>query len=113
MPLVRRTRATLRKAEFGFLGVTVATRVQTPRRCGAPPSAGVFVLAFGVDRPFLTSWLTVGTKEALRPLQILRSQNNGRRGARPANRTAECSESPLRASNQAFCENPFVVAGLE
>jgi hypothetical protein len=25
----------LRSAEFGFFGVTVATRVQTPRRCGA------------------------------------------------------------------------------
>src|SRR5437868_1952002 len=35
MPLVRRTRATLRNAEFGFLGVTVYTRVQTPRFCGA------------------------------------------------------------------------------
>ncbi len=48
MPLVRRTRATLRRAEFGFLGVTVYTRVQTPRFCGAPRSAGVFVFAFGV-----------------------------------------------------------------
>jgi hypothetical protein len=27
----------LRSAEFGFFGVTVYTRVQTPRRCGAPP----------------------------------------------------------------------------
>ena len=35
MPLVSRTRAILRSAEFGFFGVTVATRVQTPRRCGA------------------------------------------------------------------------------
>ena len=34
MPLVRRTRATLRSAEFGFSGVVVYTRVQTPRRCG-------------------------------------------------------------------------------
>jgi hypothetical protein len=33
--LVKRTRAILRSAEFGFFGVTVATRVQTPRRCGA------------------------------------------------------------------------------
>ena len=35
MPLVSRTRATLRSAEFGFFGVVVYTRVQTPRRCGA------------------------------------------------------------------------------
>src|SRR6266513_2908487 len=33
MPLVRRTRATFRRAEFGFFGVIVYTRVQTPRRC--------------------------------------------------------------------------------
>lgn len=30
-PLVKRTRATLRNAEFGFLGVVVYTRVHTPR----------------------------------------------------------------------------------
>src|SRR5207248_9513163 len=60
MPFVRRTRATLRSAEFGFFGVCVNTRVQTPRRCGAPPRAGVFVFDFGAVRPFLTSWLTVG-----------------------------------------------------
>jgi hypothetical protein len=29
---VSRTRATLRSAEFGFFGVVVYTRVQTPRR---------------------------------------------------------------------------------
>ena len=33
-PFVKRTRAYLRKAEFGFLGVIVATRVHTPRFCG-------------------------------------------------------------------------------
>src|SRR5215471_20481977 len=37
------------------------TRVQTPRFCGAPRSAGVFVLDFGFSRPLRTSWLTVGT----------------------------------------------------
>jgi hypothetical protein len=36
MPLDRRTRATLRSAEFGFLGGIVFTWVQTPRFCGAP-----------------------------------------------------------------------------
>ena len=44
MPLVRRTRATLRRAEFGFLGVVVYTRVHTPRRCGEPFRAGVLAL---------------------------------------------------------------------
>src|SRR3954447_24722090 len=61
MPFVSRTRATFRSAEFGFFGVVVYTRVHTPRFCGAPRSAGVFVFALGVLRPFRTSWLTVGT----------------------------------------------------
>ena len=60
MPFVRRTRAALRRAEFGFLGVRVNTRVHTPRRCGAPARAGVFIRDFAATRPFLTSWLTVG-----------------------------------------------------
>src|SRR4029453_18681328 len=60
MPFVNRTRATLRRAEFGFLGVVVYTRVQTPRFWGAPRRAGVFVLLFGLTRPLRTSWLTVG-----------------------------------------------------
>ena len=40
MPDVSRTRATLRSAEFGFFGVSVKTRVHTPRRWGEPFSAG-------------------------------------------------------------------------
>ena len=55
MPLVRRTRATLRRAEFGFFGVTVYTRVQTPRFCGAPASAGVLVFACSGDLRLRTS----------------------------------------------------------
>jgi hypothetical protein len=55
MPLVSRTRATFRRAEFGFFGVVVYTRVQTPRFCGAPRSAGVFTFAFGATLPFRTS----------------------------------------------------------
>src|SRR6202167_4991708 len=61
-PLVRRTRATLRRAEFGFLGVNVYTRVHTPRRWGAPRRAGVFVFVCFVCRPFRTSWAIVGTR---------------------------------------------------
>src|SRR5215203_4189149 len=60
MPLVRRTRATLRSAEFGFFGVVVYTRVQTPRRWGEPFSAGVVVLTTLSSRPLRTSWLIVG-----------------------------------------------------
>src|SRR5665648_770389 len=61
MPPVRRTRATLRRAEFGFFGVVVYTRVHTPRRCGLPLSAGVLVLVTLSWRPLRTSWLIVGT----------------------------------------------------
>src|SRR3954465_2949919 len=60
MPLVSRTRATLRSAEFGFFGVVVYTRVQTPRRWGEPFSAGVLVFSTLSSRPLRTSWLIVG-----------------------------------------------------
>src|SRR4249919_2740568 len=59
MPLVRRTRATLRRAEFGFLGVVVYTRVHTPRRCGEPLRAGVLAFVALSCRPLRTSWLRV------------------------------------------------------
>jgi hypothetical protein len=55
MPFVSRTRATLRRAEFGFFGVVVYTRVHTPRFCGAPRSAGVFTFALEATLPFRTS----------------------------------------------------------
>src|SRR3954468_15710103 len=61
MPLVRRTRATLRSAEFGFLGVVVYTRVHTPRRWGLPLRAGVLVLSTLSSRPLRTSCWIVGT----------------------------------------------------
>ena len=62
MLLERRTRATFRSAEFGFFGVVVYTRVQTPRFCGQLCRAGdaVFVRAF--FRPLRTSWLMVGMR---------------------------------------------------
>src|SRR5215475_5328110 len=59
-PFVRRTLATLRSAEFGFLGVVVWTRVQTPRFCGEPASAGTLLLAGRRVRAFRTNWLIVG-----------------------------------------------------
>src|SRR5215813_11937607 len=70
MPLVSRTRAILRRAEFGFFGVTVATRVQTPRRCGAATRfflpwpdfrPGVDIFFFLWVRPLRTSWFVFGT----------------------------------------------------
>jgi hypothetical protein len=39
-PFVRRTRATFLKAEFGFFGVVVYTRVQTPLFWGLFCNAG-------------------------------------------------------------------------
>src|SRR5262245_37506160 len=60
MPLVRRTRATFRSAEFGFFGVCVNTLTQTPRFCGLTWSAGLFVLVTIFVRPWRTSWLMVG-----------------------------------------------------
>src|SRR5512144_1117059 len=60
IPFVRRTRATLRSAELGFFGVVVYTRVQTPRFCGAPASAGTLLRDGGEDLGLRTSWLIVG-----------------------------------------------------
>src|SRR6266850_2204510 len=65
IPLVSRTRATFRSAEFGFLGVVVYTRVHTPRFCGDPRSAGAPVFVFSRRRPWRTSWFNVGTLNLL------------------------------------------------
>src|SRR5580698_7912146 len=58
---VKRTRATLRSAEFGFFGVCVYTRMHTPRFSGQPASAGDFVFIRTASRPILTSCENVGT----------------------------------------------------
>src|SRR3954469_18992758 len=87
MPPEIRTRATLRSAEFGFLGVVVYTRVHTPRRCGAAtfflrplpdlrPGVDSF-LDFGV-RPLRTSWLVVG----MRRVMVAKSRRPPRPGGR-------------------------------
>ena len=54
-PLVNRTFATFRIAEFGFLGVRVMTWMQTPRRNGELPNAGDLDLRFNLLRPLRTS----------------------------------------------------------
>src|SRR6516225_2978481 len=59
-PLVRRTLATLRSAEFGFFGVVVYTRVQTPRFCGEACSAGAVLRDLSGCRGLAISWLIVG-----------------------------------------------------
>src|SRR5688572_2236694 len=84
MPLVRRTRAILRSAEFGFLGVIVRTCRQTPRFWGAPGietwrcrrlfqflrMAGALIFLIAGWRPWRTSWLIVGTKTLLLSLAV-------------------------------------------
>src|SRR6266852_1114861 len=63
MPLDRRTRATLRRAELGFLGVMILTCKQTPRFCGQPCRAGCFGLRYCCRRGLRTSWLIVGIEQ--------------------------------------------------
>src|SRR5205807_1858056 len=58
--LDRRTRATLRRAEFGFLGVMILTCKHTPFFCGQPCSAGCFGRRYCCTRGLRTSWLMVG-----------------------------------------------------
>jgi hypothetical protein len=70
IPLVSRTRATFRSAEFGFFGVEVYTRVQTPRFWGQLCNAGLAVFQRGGFRPLRTSWLKVGTNL---PLSLLKA----------------------------------------
>src|SRR5262245_6065 len=60
IPVVSRTRATFRRAELGFFGVCVKTRVQTPRRCGEDCRAGVVDFSGLVTRPLRTSCWMVG-----------------------------------------------------
>src|SRR5664279_2266736 len=68
--LVSLTRATFRSAEFGFFGVVVYTRVHTPRRCGLPLSAGVFVLPILSVRPLRTNCWIVGMCWRLLPSRL-------------------------------------------
>src|SRR5918999_2914672 len=96
IPFVSRTRATLRSAEFGFLGVVVYTRVQTPRFCGAPRRAGVFVLVFGATRPLRTSWLTVGTEP---PATFLHTTTVGGDHALPTGLTMGANVAQRRQTN--------------
>src|SRR5688500_12596520 len=102
MPFVRRTRATFRRAEFGFFGVCVITRVQTPRFWGAPRRAGVLVFDFGATRPLRTSWLTVGT-ELLRRVYATKL---GGGIAQPKPSRIVASRRPLRRLSGLRAEGP-------
>src|SRR5215831_5029903 len=58
--LDNRTRATLRRAELGFLGVMILTCRQTPFFCGQPCRAGCLGRRYCCTRGLRTSWLMVG-----------------------------------------------------
>ena len=98
IPLVSRTRATFLRAEFGFFGVEMKTRMQTPRLWGQPWRAGLSVLDPVLSRPFRTNWLNVGKSKPLFLAQK-RSQNHlsafdptgNPEADRPAGQPAECS----------------------
>src|SRR6202042_345895 len=66
-PLVRRTRHTLRSAEFGFFGVVVYTRVHTPRFCGEAASAGTLDFQAGSLRPVRINCVVVAINTFKRP----------------------------------------------
>src|SRR3954454_13746287 len=101
MPPEMRTRATLRSAEFGFFGVVVYTRVQTPRRCGAASLVlrplpdlrpGVASFFLGVTRPFRTSCELVGMRSgrvagAQAAAAVPRASSTGRYGTPTASAT--------------------------
>src|SRR3954468_23839143 len=102
-----RTRATLRSAEFGFLGVVVYTRVHTPRRCGAAtfflrplpdlrPGVDSF-FGFGL-RPLRMSWLVVGMRRRMVAGKDRRDPAALRpRGPPPGRRGRACTRGPDRA----------------
>src|SRR4051795_10813518 len=98
--LVSRTRQTLRSAEFGFFGVVVYTRVQTPRRCGAATRflrplpdfrPGVASFFFGALRPLRTSCEVVGIRRGTVAAARRRLRPPP---APPGRRTATCTRDP-------------------
>src|SRR6185369_4444893 len=86
MLFVRRTRHTLRSAEFGFFGVVVYTRRHTPRFCGHERSAGDAVRVLMTSLPRRISCCTVGIrkKTLLRPGKMRGPVLGEREGSRTA-----------------------------
>src|SRR5215510_4290506 len=100
MPEVRRTRATLRRAEFGFFGVVVNTRVQTPRRWGEPSSAGVLFFSTLSCRPFRTSCWIVGTTSPVSVCRVVKLTWNF---PDPRGRVCRILQTPARGGKAADC----------
>src|SRR5215472_7600853 len=109
--LVKRTRATFRSAEFGFLGVCVYTRMHTPRFSGQPINAGDLVLLRIPSLPRRISCANVGTvvPRFLRQLSQLIHARPPRNARRHILRTlALRANKHTRAHNNAerFTANP-------
>src|SRR3954447_913363 len=100
--LVSRTRATLRSAEFGFFGVVVYTRVQTPRRWGEPFRAGVLVLSILSCRPLRTSCWIVGMRPAISLVCVSAAYRTRRR----VSRDVASRHSPAVVLSQARFSGP-------
>ncbi len=95
-PFVNRTRATLRKAEFGFLGVVVYTRVHTPRFWGFPSRAGAFLRFPTCLRPLRTSWLIVGNQSPAGTGDRRRALRSARH-SKPSEQRAGTLTAPARS----------------
>src|SRR3954452_1648340 len=85
MPPEMRTRATLRSAEFGFLGVVVYTRVHTPRFCGA---ATFFLRPLPDFRPGVASFLVLGWRPLRTSCEVVGMRAGQDSSGRPAPRRA-------------------------
>src|SRR4051794_22169522 len=110
-----RTRAILRSAEFGFLGVIVRTWRQTPRFCGAPGigtclrfipfqflrMAGALTFEIFGFRPWRTSWLMVGTETL--PFRFVVSDL--RRSAGPGATPAGTGRGPSTGAHEAHAHS--------
>ena len=75
-PLVSRTLATFRSAEFGFLGVVVYTRRQTPRFWGHESSAGELLLLATTVRPFRDQLVDRGHSRSFRSAELYLNRMN-------------------------------------
>src|SRR5664279_3048693 len=105
-PLVRRTLATFRSAEFGFFGVVVYTRVQTPRFCGQPCSAGTVLRTLRGSRPLAISWLMVGIDPLSHPNPVRPTPD--RAGRLPQARPAWGGVSALRVRHARGLGTPLI-----
>src|ERR1700733_86724 len=89
LPLESRTRATLRSAELGFLGVIVFTWRQTPRLNGDASNTGDLVLYFTGRRGLRASWLIVGIKPSFPSPRRGTTGPNSKRSDREPSRRLE------------------------